>query len=551
MPLVKIDKVKKYYGDRLILDIKNFEILETDRIGLVGENGAGKTTLIKAILGDIEVEEGQIFLTKSYSYISQSENYLGICEEGKVRSIFNAPSEYEDFLSGGEKVKLKVSNALSENKSLIIADEPTSNLDSSSIKILEDMLKGYGGALLLVSHDRKFLDQLCNTIVEIDNGQIKVYKGNYSKYLILKEEERKRAETEYIQYIDEKRRLEKAVLEKEGLRDSIRKAPRRMGNSEARLLKMGDQKAKKNLDGNIKALKSRIDHLEVKEKPKQISETKIRIKEGLEIVSKNPIEIKRIDLFAGEKLLLKDVKFKIKRGRKVALVGDNGCGKSTLIKEIINNNNEDISIANNVVIGYFDQEQSVLESNKSILQNVKDHSSFDEGFIRINLDGFGFKGDDVYKNVSLLSGGEKVKVALCKIILSDNNLLILDEPTNYLDIKSMEALENALINMDKTMLLVCHDREFISKVCDYIIEIKDGCINEFNGNYNSYIEEKNKPKISKAERKSKDELLILENRLSELISILSIGGNGVKKEEYEEEYYNLLKAIKCSKGIFN
>lgn len=543
MTLVKIDKVKKYYGDRLILDINNFEILETDRIGLVGENGTGKTTLIKAILGDIEVEEGQIFLTKSYSYISQSENYLGTCEDGKVRSVFNAPSEYEDFLSGGEKVKLKVSKALSENKSLIIADEPTSNLDSSSIKVLEDMLNSYSGALLLVSHDRKFLDQLCNTIVEIDNGQIKVYKGNYSKYLIFKDEERKRSETEYFQYVDEKRYLEKAILEKEGLRDTIRKAPRRMGNSEARLCKMGDQKAKKNLDGNIKALKSRIDHLEVKEKPKQIDETKIRIKEGLEIVSKNPIEVKGINLFVGKKLLLKDIKFKIKRERKVALIGDNGCGKSTLIKEIINNNNDNISIANKVVIGYFDQDQSLLESNKSILQNIKDDSSFNESFIRINLDGFGFKGDDVYKKISVLSGGEKVKVALCKIILSDNNLLILDEPTNYLDIKSMESLEKALVNTDKTMILVCHDREFVSKVCNYIVDIKGQSLTEFDGSYEEYIEQKNKPKISKVERKNKDELLLLENRLSELISILSIGSNVVNREDFEEEYCKLLKEI--------
>lgn len=543
MLLAKLDKVKKYYGDRLILNIEKFEILEMDRIGLVGENGAGKTTLIKAILGNIEVEEGNIFLTKSYSYISQSENYLGACSDSKVKSIFNAPDEYEDFLSGGEKVKLKVSKALSENKRLIIADEPTANLDSNSVKVLEDMFKSYEGALLLVSHDRKFLDAVCNVIVEIDNGQIKVYKGNYSKYLMLKDEERKRAETEYFEYVDEKRRLENAVLVKEGLRNSVRKTPKRMGNSEARLFKMGDQKAKQNLDGNIKAIKSRIDHLDVKEKPKSISETKIKIKDGMEIVSKNPIEVKGIDLFVGEKLLLKEAKFKIKRGKKVALLGDNGSGKSTLIKEILSLDNEKISIANKVVIGYFDQEQMILNDNKTILQNIKDDSSYDEGFIRINLDGFGFKGNDVFKNVSLLSGGERVKVALCKIILSDNNLLILDEPTNYLDIKSMESLEKALVNTDKTMILVCHDREFVSKVCNYIIDIKDQCISEFDGSYDEYIAEKNKPKISKVERKNKDELLLLENRLSELISILSIGGNGVKKEEYEEEYYKLINEI--------
>ena len=543
MLLAKLDKVKKYYGDRLILDIEKFEILEMDRIGLVGENGAGKTTLIKAILGDIEVEEGNIFLTKSYSYISQSDNCLGICGDGKVKSVFNAPDEYEDFLSGGEKVKLKVAKALSENKSLIIADEPTSNLDSSSVKVLEDMFKSYKGALLLVSHDRKFLDGVCNVIVEINDGKIQTYKGNYSKYLELKDEERKRAGTEYFQYVHEKRRLEEAILVKEGLRNSVRKAPRRMGNSEARLCKMGDQKAKKNLDGNIKALKSRIDHLDVKEKPKAISETKIKIKEGMEIVSKNPIEVKGIDLFAGEKLLIKEAKLKIKRGKKVALLGDNGCGKSTLIKEILREDNEKITIANKVVIGYFDQEQVELNDDKTILQNIKDDSSYDEGFIRINLDGFGFKGDDVYKRVSQLSGGERVKIALCKIILSDNNLLILDEPTNYLDIKSMEALEKALVNTEKTMILVCHDREFISRVCNYIISIENQSVSEFDGSYEEYITEKNKPKINKQDRKSKDELLILQNRLSEVISLLSLEINLIKKEEYEKEYYKLLKDI--------
>ena len=206
MQLAKLDKIKKYYGDRLILDIKSFEILEEDRIGIVGENGAGKTTMLNILMKNIEPDEGQIFLTDSYSYISQMEEYFGECEESKVKKLFNAPDKYEDFLSGGEKIKLKISKALSENKKLIIADEPTSNLDGKSIKVLEDMLKNYKGALLLVSHDREILDSLCNTIVQIEDGKIKVYKGNYSKYLELKSEERKREETEHNEYLTEKKK---------------------------------------------------------------------------------------------------------------------------------------------------------------------------------------------------------------------------------------------------------------------------------------------------------------------------------------------------------
>lgn len=545
MQLAKLDKIKKYYGDKLIIDIKSFEILEEDRIGIVGENGAGKTTMLNILMKNIEPDEGQVFLTKSYSYISQMEEYLGECEESKVKKLFNAPDKYEDFLSGGEKVKLKISKALSENKKLIIADEPTSNLDGKSIRVLDDMLKNYKGALLLVSHDREILDSLCNTIIEIEDGKISVYKGNYSKYLELKREERKREETEHNEYLNEKIKIEHAISGKKKLRDNIKKTPKRMGNSEARLhRKMGGQRAKKNIDDNIKALKSRIDHLEVKEKPKIISETKINIQAGMEIISKNIIEVNNLNLFVDNKLLIKDATFKIKKGRKVGIIGDNGCGKTTLLKEILKEENENIKIASRVTIGYFDQSQSILQKEKSILANVRENCSYNQGFVRINLDNFGFKGDEVYKLVSTLSGGEKVKVALCKILLSDNNILILDEPTNYLDIKAMEALEKALIGTEKTVIIVCHDRKFIGNICDDIIEIKDKHIIEFSGSYKEYVNEKNKPKINKDEKINKDKLLLMQIKLSEVISMLSIENDISQKEKLEHEYNQLIKDVK-------
>ncbi|WP_107601697.1 ABC-F type ribosomal protection protein CplR [Clostridioides difficile] len=550
MLLVKVENLKKYYADKLILDIDKLEILENDKIGLVGSNGQGKTTLLKAILGEIEIDEGYIYLTESYSYISQSENNIEICSDSKEKSLLNAPDRFEEYLSGGEKVKLKIADALSNKKNIIIADEPTSNLDKKSIGVLEEMFKRHEGALLLISHDRRFLDELCTTILELEDGKLKAYKGNYTDYLMQKDEEVKRAYFEYQEYVKEKKRLEKVLLHKKSLSDGIRKTPKRMGNSEARLHKMGGQTNKKKLDSNVKAIKSRIDKLEVKNKPKASIEMKIKIQNGMEIISKNLVEIKDMTLKLGNKLLLDNVSFKIKRGKKIALLGDNGCGKSTMIKEILNNKNDNIKINNKVKVGYFDQHQSLLDEAKSVLYNTKVNSSFDESFIRTNLNLFGFKGDDVYKKVKVLSGGEKVKIALCKIILEDNNFLIFDEPTNYLDIKSMEALEKALINTDKTMLIVSHDRVFVSHICNYIIEIKDTKIREFDCNYDEYIINRNKKNPSRESKIKKENLLVLENRLITIVSMLSIEKDGLKKELYESEYNELLKQINKLKNSF-
>lgn len=544
MQLALLNNVKKHYGDKLILDIKKLEILTGDRIGLVGANGAGKSTLLKILIGEEDTDEGNIYLTKSYAYISQIGNFEEDCSINKIKSLFNAPEEYKEYLSGGEKVKIKISNALSENKELIIADEPTSNLDSKSIEILEKMFKSHNGSFLLVSHDRKFLDALCNTIFEIEDGKVNVYKGNYSKYLELKKLEKDRQLYEYNEYINEKNRLEEAIVVKEKLKNNIRRTPKRMGNSEARLHKMGGQKSKKNLDNSIKAIKTRIDHLEVKEKPKNEKEIKIDVINNLELTSKNPIEAKGLNLTVNDKILLSNANFKIKKGKKVALIGKNGSGKSTLLKEIINNQNESIKISNNVVFGFLDQEQNLLDPNKTILENIQVNSSYLESFIRTNLDGFGFKGDTVYKKVSTLSGGEKVKVSICKLLLSDNNIVVLDEPTNYLDIKCMEALENSLKNTNKTLLIVSHDREFISNICNYILEIDNQTITQFDGSYDEYLLFKNKPKINKDEKVRQDNKMILENKLSEVISLLSFESNLEKKNLLEKEYFNILNKIK-------
>lgn len=544
MQLVSIYGLKKYYSDRLVLDIDKFEILENEKIGLVGENGSGKTTLIKALIGKIDIDEGQVYLTDSYSYIAQNEESYGLASNNKIKSVLNAPDNFEEYLSGGEKIKLKITNAFKEEKKLIIADEPTSNLDEQSTLVLEDMLKKYSGAMILVSHDRALLDSLCEKIVEIEDSKLKVYYGNYTTYLDLKEKERNRKQLEFDQYIFEKNRLEYSKMRKINLSNNTKKTPKRMGNSEARLHKIGNQRSKQNIDRNAKSIQSRIDKLEIKEKPKNIEPIKIYIKEGLEILGKNVLEINNLTLLAGKKILLNNVSFKIKKGKKVALLGQNGCGKTTLIKEIIKDNNSAISINPRTRIGHFSQNQNDLVDEKSILDNIKISSSFDETFIRINLNLFGFNSNDIYKNISTLSGGERVKVALCKVILEDNNLLILDEPTNYLDIVSLDSLEKSLKNTNKTMLIVSHDRTFIDKVCDYIIEIKDQNIEMFNGSYNEYIENKINRQLKESNQKNYEEKLILENRMINIISMLCIESNIDKKAEYEKEYDLILRKLK-------
>ena len=270
----------------------------------------------------------------------------------------------------------------------------------------------------------------------------------------------------------------------------------------------------------------------------------------MEIVSKNLVEVNNLDLKAGDKLLLEDVSFKIKRNKKIALLGANGSGKTTLLKKIIdaskteNLRGKNIKINNKVKIGYFSQNQDTLNEEKSILENVKYNSSYNETFIRINLSLFGFREDDVYKKVEDLSGGERVKVALCKVILEDNNLLILDEPTNYLDIISMKSLEDALKNTEKTMIVVSHDKHFIEDICDYFLEIKDKKIIQFSGDYDSYIEEKNKEKLNEEDQKNSNEILILENRLSNLISMICMETDKELKEKYEKEFDEISDKLK-------
>ena len=545
--LVECRNLKKSYGDRLILDIENLCVYDQDRIGIVGVNGAGKTTLLNLLSQRIEPDEGWVKLYGKCSCISQLEPPEEEAIQQEIASKFKVPQIYHTSMSGGEKTRFKLAAGLSQNNTIIFADEPTSNMDIEGIQLVENSFAKFSGALVLISHDRDLLDSLCTKIIEIEEGKIKIYSGNYSEYIKQKTGERELAQFEYEQYVKEKKRLERVIISTREKVKSMRKNPRRMGNSEARLHKMGSQKAKANLDRTVKNVESRIQHLEVKEKPSKIEKIKLDIGDVQKLYNKVIIEGKELNKSFGEKVIFKNAQFHLEKGVKAGLIGPNGCGKTTLLKMILNQE-PPIKIAPNVRIGYFSQELSILEENKSILDNVMAESVYGESFVRILLARLLFKGDSVYQKVRVLSGGERVKASFAKIICSDFNLLILDEPTNYLDLNSLEVVEEVLQEYEHTLLFVSHDRRFINSVANQIMFIEDHKLKTFKGSYEEYMDSRTEVRDRKKER-IEEEILLLETRLTEVISKISMPSKKDDPELLEAEYLEIFGKIRRFKNL--
>ena len=540
MLVLEINNLRKYYGIRKIVEIDDLKAYKGDKIGIVGLNGSGKTTLLNIISKDIESDEGIVKTYGNISYIRQLEDEDKDRVEGKYISEFGLKDKKEEFMSGGEHTRLKIAKAFSKNPLLLLADEPTSNLDFEGIDMFLEKLSNFDGALLIVSHDRNLLDKVCNRILEIEDGNIKVYEGNYSQYNEQKELELKTKEAEYEKYIREKKRLERAIIETKNKSRSIKKTPKRMGNSEAKLHKMGSQNAKRSLEKKAKAIETRLEKLDIKEKVKDIDRVKVDVL-GDEIYSKIIIEGRKVNKSFGKKILFNDGEFQIYNGRKIALIGKNGSGKTTLLKMIIRGE-KGIKVSKKAKIGYFSQDLSILDEEKTILENVMENSIYDEATIRTILARFLFKRDEVYKKVKVLSGGERVKASLVKMLMSDFNVLIMDEPTNYLDIYSIEALEEALVDYAGTILFVSHDRRFIEKVADNIICIEDNKIKSFKGTLKEFDNRRNKPKDNDLkhimERKA-----VLEYRLSEVLGKLSVPSSDNDVEALDREYKEIVKEL--------
>lgn len=514
MLLLEANNIKLYVKDRLLIDVEKLQIHHNDRIGLVGRNGSGKTTLLEVLAKRRAADSGTV-------------NTFGICE------LLPQLKTTDTTKSGGEVTQEYINEALAKNPKVLLADEPTTNLDTEHIEWLERKLLSWQGAFVIVSHDRAFLDALCTTIWEISAGKVKEYKGNYTHYVEQKELERRQQEVAYEKYERKKKQLEEALKLKVQRAERATKAPKKVSPSEAKITgaKPYFAKKQKKLQKTAKAIETRLEKLEKVEKIKDIPPIKMNLPNEETIKGRVVMRVKDVPGVIGQRTLWQAASFDVRGGDKLAIIGPNGCGKTTLAKKIIHQD-DGISISPAMKIGYFSQNLNILDTEKSILDNVRSTSKQDETFIRTVLARLHFFREDVYKPVAVLSGGERAKVALAKLFVSDVNTLILDEPTNFLDIEAVEALESLLKEYQGTVIFISHDRRFIQGIATGILAIKQGRIQLFPGTYDEY-----KHYVPKKNRDAnQDLLLLLETKISEVLSRLSIEPS----EELEMEFQELI-----------
>lgn len=521
MNVVNILHLKVTIGTRNLLDLKNLHVQEKQRIGLVGKNGSGKTTLFKALLGEIDTDISN-FSTKGRLAMLPQLKYA------------------ETTKSGGEISQDYIVQVLNQSPNILLADEPTTNLDTSHVEWVESKLSEYQGTILLISHDRTLLDSICNTIWELEEGEITEYKGNYSDYIEQKENKKKHQQKEYEKFKQKEQQLEEAIIQKDRQAERATKAPKNLSSSEARIkgAKPYFAKLQKGLHQNRKALQTRLEKLEEIKKPKEEYPIKMTLPNTRSFENKVILRAQKVAGQVGDKKLWKPTTFFIRGKDKVGIIGANGSGKTTLLKKIMDKEDKSIFLSPAVKIGYFDQNINRLDTKKSILENVKEESKQDETLIRTVLARLGFSNEDVYKEVSVLSGGERVKVSLAKLFVSDCNTLILDEPTNFLDVYALEALEELLIEYEGTVLFVSHDRQFISSIATKILSFDDEKnLEMFNGTYEEFnLYHQKKDRDTQAEQLLKTEMAITSvlNKLSEPLISES------EKEDLEEEFQELI-----------
>ncbi len=451
---------KTYIGKQVLKDV-TFHIEEKEKAAIVGINGSGKTTLIRCILGQEEPDDSQTVIAfskdKKMGYLAQQHADI---ETG-----------LEDFdtLSGGQKTRKRLEEILQDKPDLLILDEPTNHLDIDSIQWLEKVLKRYDGAVLLVSHDRYFLDHVVTKIIDLDNGKARMYKGNYTEYA---EKKKLIRDAELKAYLNQQQEIQhqQAVITK--------------------LKQFNREKSIKRAESREKALAK----VELLDKPEEI-DNEMRLALTPNVQSGNDVlSVKDLSKAFEDKTLFSNISFEIKRGEHVAVIGANGTGKTTLLKilnEQLSADTGSFKLGTNVEIGYYDQEHAVLHMEKTIFDEIQDDYPYlNNTKVRNVLAAFLFRGEDVYKRIGDLSGGEQGRVSLAKLMLSNANFLILDEPTNHLDIQGREVLEDAINNYEGTVLYVSHDRYFINKTSTRILELFENRFDNYIGNYDYYLEKK-------------------------------------------------------------
>ena len=457
--ILNVSMLSKAYIGKTVLKDVSFHLEDKEKAAIVGINGSGKTTLLRCILGIEEADEGSIAFSKE-----KKMDYLA-----QQHADIETENEDYDTLSGGQKTRKRLEEILQEKPDLLILDEPTNHLDIGSIQWLEKVLKRYDGAVLLVSHDRYFLDRIVTKVIDLERGKVRMYQGNYSAYA---EKKRQLREAEWKAFQNQQAEIkhQEAVIEK--------------------LKQFNREKSIKRAESREKML-SKLERLE---KPEELENEMKLLFSPRESSGNDVLMAKELGKSYDGKRLFSHGTFSLQKGEHVALIGDNGTGKTTLLKilnGLVQADEGEFRLGSKVKIAYYDQEHAVLNMEKTLFDEIQDsYPDMNNTKVRNVLAAFLFTGDDVYKRIQDLSGGEQGRVSLAKLMLSDANFLILDEPTNHLDIQGKEVLEEAIRNYEGTVLYVSHDRYFINKTATRIIELFSNRFDNYIGNYDYYIEKK-------------------------------------------------------------
>ncbi len=547
--LLEASRVVKRYGDQTVLDIDKLTLYDGERVGLIGENGAGKSTLLAILAGELAPDSGAVRRYGPVAFIHQlGETRL----EGDARTAaeFRAP-EAREGLSGGEQTRRRIAGAVSEAAPLLLADEPTTDLDASGVARLRQRLAAHPGALVLVSHDRALLNALCTRILHLEDGKLTDFPGGYADYQAELERRRARQQFEYDRYRSEQARLRAAIQQKAEWASSVKKAPKRMGNSEARLHTREYTNAVLRQSSAKRKLEGRLERLEAAERPRDLPNVRMALGVAHPIAAKTALSLKGKRLSAGERTLLSDFKLELPTGSRTALMGENGSGKTTLLRALRGEPSAGTRLDGRLQInpaarlGWFDQDHArTLDFAATALQNAMADSTLGESTARTVLARLNLRGDSVFKRVGVLSGGERAKIALARLLLSDANLLLLDEPTNHLDVFAMEALEGLLAGYGGTLLFVSHDRAFVQAVATRVATAANGGLTTFEGTLSQLEAERDRDRDAEARQL---EITALEMRLAALAGRMAAPRKGESPEALGAEYDALAARLRDMK----